>query len=233
MMALKIRRAETPFYAAVKRAIKALLTFSVPVPHFLFPVLRALYAIRQAVPEILGRIMVVFFREPLLRSRCEHVGKRLRLERLPYITGHARIRIGDEVYISGLLTIGSGRTVDCPELVIGNKVFIGHGTTIKPNRSIVIEDGVLIAQGCFIADSDEHPIDLKSRWEGAPAPAARIQPIHIGRGAWLGRDCYVLKGVSIGEGAVIGAASVVTSDVPAFSVAVGNPARVIRHLDQV
>jgi acetyltransferase-like isoleucine patch superfamily enzyme len=230
-LALKIKRAETPFYARLKRCIKLLLTFRVPVPRLLFPILRAVYAVRMATPEIFRRLMVVFFREPLFRSKCEHVGKRLRLERLPYISGHARIRIGDDVFISGSLAITSGRMLDHPELTIGNNVFLGHGTTIKANRQVVIEDGVLVAQECYIADCDDHPLNRKSRMEGAPAPVEKIKPVRIGRGAWLGRGCYILKGVTIGEGAVIGAASVVTTDVPPFSIAVGNPARVIRQIE--
>jgi acetyltransferase-like isoleucine patch superfamily enzyme len=230
-IALRIRRAETPFYARLKGCIKLLLTFRLPAPRFFFPALRAIYAFRFAAPEVFRRLMVVFFREPLFRSTCEHVGKRLRLERLPSISGHARIRIGDDVYISGSLSIASGRMLDNPELSIGNNVFLGHGTTIKASRRVVIEDGVLVAQGCYIADSDDHPLDRKSRMEGAPALVEKIKPVHIGRGAWLGRGCYVLKGVTIGEGAVIGAASVVTTDVPPFSVAVGNPARVIRQIE--
>src|SRR5216684_8555914 len=109
---LKIKRGETPFYARLKRCIKLLLTFRVPAPRLLFPVLRAVYAFRFAAPEVFRRLMVVFFREPLFRSKCEHVGKRLRLERLPSISGHARIRIGDDVYISGSLSIASGRMLD-------------------------------------------------------------------------------------------------------------------------
>jgi len=230
-LAFKVRRAETPLYARLKRCIKLLLTFSVPVPRLLFPILRAVYAVRIATPEIFGRLMVVFFREPLFRSKCEHVGKRLRLERLPSICGHTRIRVGDDVWISGSLSIASGRIFDNPKLTVGNGVFLGHGTAIKANRQVVIEDGVLVAQGCYIADCDDHPLDRKSRMEGAPAPVEKIKPVHIGRGAWLGRGCYVLKGVTIGEGAVIGAASVVTTDVPPFSIAVGNPARVIRQIE--
>lgn len=230
-IALKIKRAETPFYAGLKRAIRYVLTFRLPVPRLFFPILRVIYAVRLALPEIFNRVMVVFIREPLLRSRCEQVGKRLRLERLPDISGHSRIRIGDDVYISGLLTIASGRMLDDPELTIGDRVFIGHGSIIKVNRSVVIEEGVLVAQGCYIADCDDHPLDRKLRMEGAPAPVEKIKAVHIGRGAWLGRGCYVLKGVTVGEGAVIGAASVVTTDVPAFSIAVGNPARVIRQIE--
>jgi acetyltransferase-like isoleucine patch superfamily enzyme len=58
------------------------------------------------------------------------------------------------------------------------------------------------------------------------------RPIHIGRAAWIGFDSCVLPGVTIGEGAVVGARSVVTSDVEPFTIVAGNPARVIRRLTE-
>jgi acetyltransferase-like isoleucine patch superfamily enzyme len=60
----------------------------------------------------------------------------------------------------------------------------------------------------------------------------RPQPIVIGGNVWIGHDCVVLPGVSIGEGSVIGARSVVAEAVPAFAVAAGNPARVIRRIER-
>ena len=64
--------------------------------------------------------------------------------------------------------------------------------------------------------------------KGLPAPREEIRPDSDWPDAGLGRDCYILKGVTIGEGAIVGAASVVLSDVPQFCVAIGNPARVVR-----
>jgi acetyltransferase-like isoleucine patch superfamily enzyme len=229
---LKVKRAETPFFASLKRHAKVLLNFRVPVPALLIPLLQLIQFTAWVWDEMSNRLAVAFYREPLFRSRCEFVGKRFRLERLPEISGHARIRVGDDVYVSGQLAIASGRMIDNPEITIGNNVFLGHGTTLKVNRRIVIEDGVLIAQGCYLTDSDEHPLDRSARMAGEPAPLERIKPIHIGRGAWLGRGCYVLKGVTVGEGAVVGAGSVVSSDVPPFTVAVGNPAKVVRQIER-
>jgi tetrahydrodipicolinate N-succinyltransferase len=66
---------------------------------------------------------------------------------------------------------------------------------------------------------------------GLPIPAAvEPQPVHIGRNVWIGFDACVLPGVSIGDGSVVGAKSVVTEDVPPYTVVAGNPARVIRRL---
>src|SRR3989442_15487274 len=62
-------------------------------------------------------------------------------------------------------------------------------------------------------------------------PAEQARPIAIGNGVWIGFDSVVLPGVAIGDGAIVGARSVVTSDVPPYAIVAGNPARVIRQLD--
>jgi len=112
--------------------------------------------------------------------------------------------------------------------MIGSGAFLGHRLSIAVAKEVVIDDGALIAQGCYIGDHDGHPADLALRIQGRPTPPDEVRPVRIGRHAWIGRDTHILKGVTVGEGAVVGAASVVVSDVPSFAVAAGNPARVIR-----
>ena len=228
--ALKIRRAETPLYANLKRLAKAVQTFQIPGLRIVVPLLRAIAALNNLVVTAGRRMVVIFYRAPLFRSYCVTVGRNLYLEQLPSVTSHTRIWVGDDVHVSGTLVIASSHVFDAPELTIGNRVFLGHQVTIHASKRVVIEDGVLIAQGCYIADSDDHPRDRDLRLSGYPCSAEEIRPVRIGRGAWLGRSCYVLKGVTVGEGAIIGACSVVVSDVPPFCIAVGNPARVVQKL---
>ena len=228
--ALKVRRAETPFYGGLKRLAKALLTFEIPGAGVFVPLLRMIAGTKFVLTNVIRRLLVVFYRAPLFRSYCVSVGRNLYLELVPSISGHTRITVGSDVYISGTLSIASSHVFDNPELIIGDRVFIGHQVTIRASKQVVIEDGALIAQGCYIADSDDHPRDRDLRTQGYPAPADEIKPVRISRDAWLGRGCYVLKGVTIGEGAIIGAGSVVLGDVPPFSVAIGNPARLVQKL---
>jgi len=226
-LVIRIKRSDTPLFAFLKRMVKLVRTFHIPVPRLIQPLFRMLYVLHHMVVESLRRIYVVFYAEPLFRGRCESVGARLRLERLPYITGPVRVTIGDDVHISGKIGVGSGYILQRPELIIGNHVFLGDGVSLKANRRIVVEDGVLISQGSYIADSDDHPKGMEARLSGASSAPEEILPVRICRGAWIGRGSFVLKGVTIGEGAIIGARSIVTKDVPAFAIAVGSPAKVI------
>lgn len=152
------------------------------------------------------------------------------MELLPSIAGHLHITLGNDVMISGALAISCSRVCEAPELIVGNNVFLGHQVVLHPNKRITIEDDVLVAGHCFITDSNEHPIDMDRRIGQEPCTPDEIKPVLIRRGAWLGRGCTVLRGVEIGEGAIIGAGSVVNKSIPAFTIAVGNPATVTREL---
>jgi UDP-3-O-[3-hydroxymyristoyl] glucosamine N-acyltransferase len=89
-------------------------------------------------------------------------------------------------------------------------------------KEILIGEESLIGAGCLICDSDMHEVPL-----GCGRSIA-VAPIHIGNRVFIGANCTILKGVTIGDGAVIGAGSVVTRDIPAGAMAAGNPATVRR-----
>jgi acetyltransferase-like isoleucine patch superfamily enzyme len=90
------------------------------------------------------------------------------------------------------------------------------------NIGIEIGEDSLIGAGCLICDSDMHEVPLGS---GKPT---RMAPIKIGSRVFIGARCIVLKGVTIGNGAVVGAGSVVVSDVPPGVIVAGNPAMVVK-----
>ncbi len=103
-------------------------------------------------------------------------------------------------------------------------------TRIWASKKVAIGNHVNIGGGVIITDTDAHPINWKERHncEGT----AKSAPVEIGDDAWIGANAIILKGVSIGEHAVIGAGSVVTHNIPADCIAAGNPCKVIRKLDE-
>ena len=194
------------------------------------PAGNALYHAHFGIKGIFHRIGTVLYRDPLFRYRCEAVGKRLKLDLLPEAPGHTAIYLGDDVTFHGKLGIYSGRVFDRPVLRVGNRVSIGHQVNFSCNREIVIEDDVYIANNCTFSDNDGHPLDPELRAAGLPSPAERTKAVHVCRYAWIGSSCFILKGVTVGEASIVGAGSVVTSDVPPYTIVAGNPAKVVKML---
>jgi acetyltransferase-like isoleucine patch superfamily enzyme len=224
---LKIRRGETPFYRWLRDTARRIESSTLPLPRFLNPLLRFGFVAQHMTLEGLRWVLSYFLYEPLFRGRCVSVGKRFRVWRMPFVVGHATIIIGDDVNFFGKVDIFSGRQLDEPRLVLGNRVDIGHNVGFVVNKEIVIEDDVNVASGVRFMDSDAHPRETMARIADLPAPVDEIKPVRIGRYAWIGQHSFIMKGVTVGEGAIIGVNSVVVSDIPAYSVAMGNPARVV------
>jgi acetyltransferase-like isoleucine patch superfamily enzyme len=223
----KLRRAETPFYRGLKRVLVGVGRSTLPYPRFIKPAFRALFLGHRFAAGLLRKLNSYLFREPMFRSRCESVGKGFNMNHLPFVVGHAKIYIGEHVNFFGNVSIMTGSILAEPKLIIGNRVDVGHNVGFVVNEEIAIDDDVNIGGGAQFRDSDGHPRDMQARIADLPPPREEIKPIHICRGAWIGQNAFVMKGVTIGEGAIIGANSVVLTDVPPFSVAIGNPARVV------
>lgn len=116
------------------------------------------------------------------------------------------------------------------KITIGDRVGIGMGTQIVAAESITIEDDVILAPYCFVGDFDhEYEDTTLPVWQ---QPLRNLKPITIKKGAWIGTKSTVCAGVTIGKNSVIGANSVVTKDVPDYSVAAGIPARVLKKYNQ-
>jgi len=122
-------------------------------------------------------------------------------------------------------------------LSIGDRCFIGKGI-ISVAEDIEIGNDVLVSWGVTITDHNSHSVKFSDRrrdvadwharnknWTGVKTGKVVIQDK-----AWIGFNAIILKGVTIGEGAIVGAGSVVTKDVPPFTIVAGNPARVVREL---
>ena len=112
------------------------------------------------------------------------------------------------------------------KILIGERVGISGGS-ICSAKEVRIGSGCLIGADVLIADTDFHPLRPSERHDSQKA-FAEAKPVQIMENVFIGTRVMVLKGVTIGEGSVIGAGSVVTQDIPAGSIAAGNPCRVIR-----
>lgn len=106
---------------------------------------------------------------------------------------------------------------------IGSKVIVMNGVLMMAAGGITIDDEASIAANVQLISNNHDPYERN---------VITCKPVHICRGAWIGAGSTILPGVTVGKWAIVGAASVVTKDVPDYAVVVGNPARVIRMLDK-
>jgi acetyltransferase-like isoleucine patch superfamily enzyme len=191
----------------------------------------ALYYERRTRLALWHGILRVLYYEPMFKTRCEHVGRNLTLiGGIPLLMGDLRIRIGDDVTISGVTTFVGSKIADRPYLSIGSGTYIGYQTGIVTGRGVHIGQHVLIANRVFIAADDGHPIDASARGANRPAAPEDVREIWIEDDVWIGEGATVLKGVRIGKGAIVAAHAVVTKDVEGSTVVAGNPARVVKRL---
>ncbi len=230
---IKLRRGQGPLWGGLKRAARRGLSCHMPVTELTRPVFAMLFGLHVVVREACAWIVRFLWSEPLFRSQCASVGAGFRMERLPYLLGRGTISIGRDVRLSGKSNIGfSNRYGREPALTIGDGTFIGHDCSFSIADSITIGRHCLLAGGVSVRDHDGHSVDARERRENRPAPPESIRPIVIGDDVWIGADAIILKGVTIGDRAVVGAGAVVTGDVPPDSVIVGNPARVVKKIHQ-
>lgn len=167
---------------------------------------------------------------PVFLAQCATYGDDISVDRVPYINGTPRIELGSNIRVSGLINIAAS-SKGTPTLVIGDGVFIGHGTSFAIAERISIGKFASIAGGCYIADTEGHSHynPQKPIWE-VPAGEGDVSPVTIEDGVQISRNVMILKGVTIGARSVIGAGSVVRSDIPPDSIVMGNPARVVKKM---
>ena len=153
------------------------------------------------------------------------------------------------------LTVGSDCVIESSfvfennsgHIEIGDRTFISGGTTLISIDKIIIGNDVLISWGCTIMDNNAHSLHWDKRkndildWKKGIEEKkigkyknwtfVAHSPIIIKEKVWIGFNVIILKGVTIGEGAIIAAGSVVTNDVPDFAVVAGNPAKIVKYTD--
>lgn len=157
-----------------------------------------------------------------------------RLIRLPFDIRNKRF-----VKIGKGLTTGFGCRIEAleiegsskPEIHIGLNVQINDYVHIAAGESVVIGDNVLIASKVFISDINHGSYSGDNADSPNSVPNDRTlstRPVDIGENVWIGENVCIMPGTTIGRGSIIGASSVVTKNIPANCIAVGNPAKIIK-----
>jgi acetyltransferase-like isoleucine patch superfamily enzyme len=167
------------------------------------------------------RTVVSRFRAALLRLRGVTIGTKTRIGPAVRVQRASCVRLGSRCEVEHgvyLKCVG-----DRPTLEVGDFVFIGAGTEIDVAEAVVIGPHTLISPGVFITDH----VHNKGRRQRLDEQGSSAKPVRIGADVWLGARAIVLPGVSVGDGAVVGAGAVVTKDVPPYAIVAGVPARKI------
>lgn len=170
--------------------------------------------------------------------RGVQVGSGWRCYGLPIVQRHrqSEIRIGQRMHLRSTARsnpLGPNHPVIISTRRAGARLTIGDdfgmtGGSLVCDERISIGDRVWVGANTIIADTDFHPLQPQMR-KAAPLDA-RTAPIHIADDVFIGMNALILKGVSIGAGAVVGAGSVLRRDVPARAIVAGNPAVVVGEL---
>jgi len=181
---------------------------------------------------LVDRLLVPFW----LRVLGVRVGRRCRFSGFPSITlaRDARITLGDEVVVNSRADsnqAGLPHPTILAALEPGSTIAIGSGTgisgaSIVARSSVIIGNRVLIGAGACVWDTDFHPLDPEERHVHATRGAASA-PVRIEDEVFIGARSLILKGVTLGSQAVIGAGAVVTKQVDPGAIVAGNPARVV------
>ncbi|MBX0290362.1 sugar O-acetyltransferase [Hymenobacter sp. HSC-4F20] len=169
--------------------------------------------------------------ELYLANDPELVAERLRAKQLCHRYNQEPVHLNKQV-LAELLGYETDAHLEAPlrcdygyNIRLGRNVYANYNLTILDCAPVTIGDNVFIAPNVVLSTAG-HPVEVAPRiagWEFA-------KPITIGNNVWLGAGVLVMPGVTIGAGTTIGAGSVVTRDIPAGVVAVGNPCRVLREV---
>lgn len=148
--------------------------------------------------------------------------------------GFLNVEIGADCYLMGSITIYSNKA----RVKIGDRVFIGPNTTIFCYDGVEIQDDVMFSWGCTIIDTNSHSlksgermndvIDWKKGWQYKDWSVVESGKILVEKKSWIGFNSILMKGLTIGEGSIVAAGSVVTKSTEPYSVVGGNPATFIK-----
>ncbi len=218
-----------PAAQLVKAVYRGLVNFTLPAPKIIVkPMLWTFLAIRS----VYYFLMRVFICEPLFKAYCKQYGRGVRTDvHIHWVQGKGEIILGDFVEVDGKCHFTfAARFSPNPTLRVGDRTIIRTGCSFVVAKSITIGKCCKIASYVSMFDSNGHPSDPEARMAGEPPRPEDVRPITIGDNVWIGQRSIITPGVTIGEGSIVSAGSVVLSDVPPYTVVAGYPARKIATL---
>jgi galactoside O-acetyltransferase len=188
------------------------------------------------VKAIASRALNAYGRHRLRGAVALSIGKRskVRFDRINPMP-QCRLTIGKDCIIGTRVSFDrEGAAFTC-----GDRCYIGASHLVLA-QAITLGDDVVISWGVTIVDHNSHAIEWNKRandvldWARGTKnwTDVKVAPVRIENRAWIGFNAIILKGITIGEGAIVGAGAVVTKDVPPYTVVAGNPARVVRALTE-
>ncbi len=203
----------------------------------------------SVLSKILSRIYLLFqrgyyenYENGVRKNQLIQIGKNVKLIHGMKISAYenCKITIADNSWFAGNI-IAFPHNKECI-VHIGKDCYIGDMSRLWAAKKIMIGDRVLIAHNVNIFDTTTHPIDKKVRYEhecvvkqfGMPRDKYQSigeDPVEIGDDVWIGCNSIIMKGVHIGDGAIIAAGSIVTKNIPAHVLVAGNPARIMKRLE--
>jgi len=177
-------------------------------------------AFNRTIPEIIAEVTKLV-RGLFLKIRLTNSGSLLRASSgITIIKKNAAIKLGRKVQLYKGVKLSAFGNENFSEIIIGNNTSIGDRTEIHAGKKVEIGDRCNISWDVCIMDRDYHKFN---------SPTEEIKPVKIGNDVWIGCNVLILKGVTIGDGAVIAAGSVVTKDVAPKTLVGGNPAKLIKE----
>lgn len=193
------------------------------------------YLFHFTYPQVLSRFLSAIVNRVytgFISNRFAYIGNSLFQWHALYLCGCEYMKIGDENTFEKNIQLAARKVGSMsPSLIIGNDCLIRSGSHITAINSIVIGNKLLTGNNVLISDNSHGDITLETLMV---PPRERLVTskggITIGNNVWLGNNVCVLSGVTIGDGVIVGANSVVTHDIPSYSVAAGIPAEVIKKL---
>jgi acetyltransferase-like isoleucine patch superfamily enzyme len=199
------------------------------------PVHRLLLAERSLRLTVWYELLRILYYQPLFELQCASAGDRGRLEltpesKLPFVD-NCELVLGSGWRISARTTFqGARHAPGKARIQIGDGTYLGSRVVLRAGLGIRVGRHVTVAANVVLSSDPGHPLDPTARRTQA-APLSDLRQMVVGDDVWIAEGATLLGGITVGDGAVIGAHAVVTKDVPPRTIVAGNPARVVKELD--